>query len=343
MTMALACHGKAEKPAPPPLEVHVVTVQSEEVIDYDDYQALLTSRHSISIHPQVSGTVKRIAAKPGAHVAAGDVLVEIDAGPQRAQYAQLQANVETRRANLAYATLDDRSARELAEAGAIPTMNYAQKHAQYLALDADVKSAEAELRGQAELLRFYRIVAPGDGVVGDVPVKVGDYVSPATELTSVDQDVHVEAYVYVPVAKAARIGPGTTVIIQGRDGKPDCHEAPSFVSKLVESDTQTVLVKSLCPNEGALRSDEIRRARVVWGTRQGLLVPVPAVTRQAGKAFVFTVESSTKGDVARQAPVEVGPVVGDRYVIEKGLAPGAVVAVSDVQKLRDGAPVKRAP
>jgi len=71
-----------------------------------------------------------------------------------------------------------------------------------------------------------------------------------------------------------------------------------------------------------------------------LTVPVNAVSRLAGQYFVFVAERGDQGTVARQRPVAVGEIVGDDYVVQGGLAAGDQVIVSNLQKIRDGAPVK---
>src|SRR5437763_15882 len=83
-----------------------------------------------------------------------------------------------------------------AEAGLLSDLEYQQRRSLRAVAEADVKAGEAQVQAQADLLRYYRIAAPSDGTLGDVPVKIGDYVTPQTRLTSVDQDNLVEAYVY---------------------------------------------------------------------------------------------------------------------------------------------------
>jgi RND family efflux transporter MFP subunit len=177
-----------------------------------------------------------------------------------------------------------------------------------------------------------------------VPVKIGDYVTPQTRLTSVDQDNLVEAYVYVPIAKAATIQAETRVALLGEDGKVICEEKPSFVSPQVNVDTQTVLVKAICPNDGRLRSAQVLKARMIWSRRAGLTVPTVDVTRQAGQSFVFVVESGEGGAlVARQRPIHVGAIQGNDFVVTGGLAPGVEIVGSSIQKIHDGSPIARLP
>jgi hypothetical protein len=89
-----------------------------------------------------------------------------------------------------------------------------------------------------------------------------------------------------------------------------------------------------------LRVMQYVRARIIWSTEPALAVPIVAVTRLAGQHFVFVAEPADQGFVARQKPITVASVVGDDYVVRRGLQAGERVIVSNIQKIGDGAPVK---
>ncbi|HXN31825.1 MAG TPA: hypothetical protein VN894_08190, partial [Polyangiaceae bacterium] len=117
-------------------------------------------------------------------------------------------------------------------------------------------------------------------------------------------------------------------------------EAPiTFVSQEANPQTQAVLVKARFPNGGQLRAAQIVRARVVWKTHAGVRVPTLAVTRQTGQYFTFVAVPGASGTVAHQVPVTLGEVDNSTYAVVSGLKAGDQVIVSQVQKLRDGAPI----
>ncbi len=354
--LATGCHGEAPPAAQyGAMPVKVAKLALESVADEDEYLASLTSRHSVTLYSQVTGVVQAIGAKPGAEVKAGALLVQIDPAQQASTLRSLQASLETRKANLAYAVQNDESSKGLVKSGLLSELDYDQRHSQRLSAAADLKTAEAQVEAQSDLLRYYRITAPTDGVVGDVPVKVGDYVTPQTRLTSVDQDNLIEAYVYIPVERVRRITAETTIALVDDDGKVVCDEKPSFVSPQVNVDTQTVLVKAICKNEGALRAAQVLKARLVWAKHQSLTVPTTAVTRQAGQYFVYLFTSAAAGgaggaggaaatppgESAHQVPIKVGAIQGNAFVVTSGLTAGDEVIVSGIQKLHDGAAVSR--
>src|SRR2546425_6307957 len=73
------------------------------------------------------------------------------------------------------------------------------------AVEAQVKALEAQVREQQVQLHYYGVLAPTSGVVGDIPVRVGDRVTPSTLLTTVDQPGDLEAYIKVPVERAREL------------------------------------------------------------------------------------------------------------------------------------------
>jgi RND family efflux transporter MFP subunit len=343
----LACHDEAPKAAAfGAMPVSVVKLAEEPVADEDEYLASLTSRHSVTLYAQVTGVVQAIGAKPGANVKAGALLVQIDPAQQASTLRSLQAGLETKKANLTFAVENDESSKGLLKSGLLSELDYDQRHSQRVSAEADIKTTVAQIDAQSDLLRYYRITAPTDGIVGDVPVKVGDYVTPQTRLTSVDQDNLIEAYVYIPVGRVASIKPDTTILLVDDAGEVVCEEKPSFISPQVNVDTQTILVKAICPNEGALRAAQVMKARLVWAKYRSLTVPITATTRQAGQYFVYILTAGTgeaPGDVAHQVPIKVGVMKDNALIVKSGLSAGDLLITSGIQKLHDGAPVSRLP
>ena len=108
----------------------------------------------------------------------------------------------------------------------------------------------------------------------------------------------------------------------------------------METDTQTVLAKAAVENPRAkLRIAQQVRAQVTWGSHEGPVVPVLAVLRINGQAFVFVAVKEGNGIVARQKLLKLGDTTGDNYAVLDGLKAGDHLILSGTQFLQDGAPV----
>ncbi len=326
--------------APPATPVETVTLGNAPVERTSEFVGTIKSRRSTTIQPQVDGIVRRIAVTSGARVGPGAVLVEIDAERQQASVASLQSQRAARQADLGLARQQAERAKTLLDAGAGSQMEYDQAVAALAASEAQLKAIDEQIRQQQVELGYYRVTAPTAGVVGDIPVRVGDRVTPATVLTTVDQNAGFELYVNVPVADATGLKPGLPLRILDEQGKVAGTYRVSFVSPSVTDTMQTVLVKADV-EAGRYRTDQFVRVQILWSTEPGLTVPVVAVNRINGEYFAFVAEPGDNGaTVARQRGVRLGPVTGNDYVVESGLKAGDRLIVSGIQKIADGAPVQ---
>src|SRR5262249_7434027 len=148
----------------------------------------------------------------------------------------------------------------------------------YDAADAQLHAVEEQVRTQKVELKYYSVSAPMDGIVGDIPVRVGDRVSVSTLLTTVDEPGALEAYVYVPVNRSRDLKLGLPVRLVDENQKTLAETNVTFVSPQVDTDTQTILAKALIANAAAkLRIAQQVRAQVTWNSHTGPVVPVLSV------------------------------------------------------------------
>jgi RND family efflux transporter MFP subunit len=331
--------------AMPPMPVQIVTLAESPVERVTDFVAMIKSRQSTTIQPQAEGFVTRIAVASGRRVSPGDVLFEIDAATQQAVVANLESLRAAREADAHLARQQVERAKTLYDAGAMSLQEYEQAQAAQKAADAQLKAVDEQIRQQRAELAYYRVVAPAAGIVGDIPVRVGDRVSRTTMLTTIEDNTGLEVYINVPVQDAPRLRTGLTVRIVDLEGQVLQTTRASFVAPSVDDATQTVLVKApVTQGNGRFRADQFVKAQVVWGAEPGLTVPVVAVSRINGQYFVFVAEAAEGGGlVARQKLVTVGPVVGDQYTVTSGLSNGDRLIVAGTQKIGDGAPVQELP
>jgi RND family efflux transporter MFP subunit len=257
----------------------------------------------------------------------------------QAAVSSLEASRVAREADAAFAKQQLDRARKLYEVGAMSRQELDQAEAAFKTASAQLDAQAAQIREWRVELGYYRVTAPTTGIVGDIPVRVGDRVTNSTVITTIDENRGLEAHISVPLEQAHRLRPGLPVELVDADGKTFAASTVTFIAPRAETDTQSVLVKSLLPAGTPVRVMQYVRARVIWSTAPAVTVPIVAVSRVSGGYFCFVAEPAQNGFVARQRPIEVGAVVGDEYVIRSGIKPGERVIVSGIQKLGDGAPV----
>lgn len=326
--------------APPAMPVQVRIAQSQKIPDATEYLSILKSRHSATINPHVEGYITRIYVKSGDHVTPGSPLLQIDPLKQQATLGSFEAARAAQQANVHQAQLQLERVRKLHEAGVLPKADLDNAESAYDAAAAQLKSLEEQVNQQQVELRYYQVRAPMDGVVGDIPVRVGDRVAVNTLLTTVDEPAGLEAYIYVPADRARNLHLGAPVHLLDDSGRSILETRITFISPQVDTETQTVLAKAALENARAnLRVAQQVRAQVVWGTHDGTVIPILAVTRINGQFFAFLAMKEAKGTVARQRLLRIGDTVGNDYVVLDGIKPGDHIIISGLQFLQDGAPV----
>lgn len=335
---------QAQQGAAGPMAVEVIALAPGEVQDTSEYLGQLLSRQSVSLRPQVAGYVQSIRVRPGEQVEKGQVLLVVDPRRERAGLLAAQAQRSSAVASREYARQTRERAAQLLKEGLLSRQDYEQAVAQARTAEANARAAEAQIQAQQVELGYFEVRAPFAGVVGDIPVRVGDSVSQETELTRVDQSQTLEVSVQVPVERAAKIQVGRTAVeLLDTKGEPIVTAPVFFVAPTPSDATQLVEVKAAFQNTLGLRAEQVIPTRVIYETRQALLLPTYAVSRLGSQAFVFTVIPGDGGMVAQRQPVQLGQIQGNSYELLEGLKQGTQVAVSGVQLLRDGQPVQPKP
>jgi RND family efflux transporter MFP subunit len=344
MSAALACSSNQSAGAPPtmpPTLVALADARPTAIEDTTEYVATLKSLRSTTVQPQIDGQITQIMVKSGDRVIRGAPLVQIDPRRQQAAVSSQEAERAAKEANVAFARQQQQRASELYAAGAVSKQELEQAQTALRTAEADLQSLQAQVQQQQVQLRYYTVAAPTAGIVGDVPVRVGNQVTTQTVLTTIDQNETLELYVSVPIERAGELKIGLPIRVLSGDAKQSLATTTvNFISPHVDDQTQSILVKALVRNpDGNLRSSQFVRARVVWKTSQGLVVPVTAAVRINGQFFAFVADGSGDKLVARQRALKVGPIVGDNYPVLDGIKAGERVVVSGAQKLADGAPI----
>jgi len=329
--------------ARPAQGVEFVTLEPRPLEQATEFIGTVRSRRSTTIQPQVEGWLRSIAVRSGERVRSGDRLMEIDSDRQGAAVASLESLRLARQAGVEYAQQQAERQRKLLDAGAASEQEFEQAQTALRTAEAELRAIEEQIREQNVELAYYVVTAPAGGLVGDVPVRVGDRVTHTTVLTTIDSNEALELYVHVPVQQGSELRAGLPVRLVDDAGAVLAATSIDFVSPQVDEDTQSLLVKAPLPDDAGLRTEQFVRARVIWREEPGLSVPIVAVSRIGGRYFAFVVDDSGQQPVARQRALDIGPIVGNDYVVLAGLAAGERLIVSGVQKIGDGMPVSPRP
>ena len=177
-----------------------------------------------------------------------------------------------------------------------------------------------------------------NGVIGDIDVKVGDYVTDNDVLAVGFENQLLELRLNIPVERAGQLQSGTPVQISDSNQRVLGVGRVSFISPTTNGESQTVLIKVGVPNQrGTLRDGQFVSARVLWGQRRNqAVIPATAIARQGKEQFVYVVQQDGDSLIATKQVVEVGKQQGDFIEVRSGLQPGMTIVSAGLQRVQDG-------
>ena len=209
---------------------------------------------------------------------------------------------------------------------------------------AAVARAEAELGSIRQNLVYNTIKAPIGGVVGSFnQKKVGDTVSIGEQITTLTDNQLFYLNIGIPTEYRSQLKLGLPVKIIKEDNTDGLTGRMTFISPVVNQESQAILTKVTFKNDGSLRDRQYVRVKVIWQENPGLLVPTRAVSTLGGQRFVFVATPGDSGElVVKQKPVDLGTIQGQAYQVVSGLQEGDRIAVSRILDLKDGTPITEA-
>ena len=339
---------------PPPAPVTVVTLKSQPVVLTRELPGRAAASQEAEVRPQVTGIVQNLLFTEGGSVSAGQALYQLDQTAFRADANSAQAALVRAQAGLATARQTAARSGQLVKIDAISKQDNENAQAALRQAEADVRAAQASVQGASVPLGFSRVTAPISGRIGRSSVTRGALVTSAqaaplatiqrldpmyvelsqssTELLKLRQEID---------AGSAQSTTSVPVEIVLEDGTVYPHAGRlSFAEAMVDPATGAVALRVVVPNpDQLLLPGMFVRAKVANAERRdAILAPQQGITRDPkGNASAMVVDA--EGKVAARE-VKVSRAIGDKWLVESGLAAGDKLIVEGLQKIRPGAPVQ---
>lgn len=345
-----AC-GDTEAPsaAAKPPEVNVVTLKAEAVVLTRELPGRVAPSLVAEVRPQVSGIVKQRVFTEGGLVEAGQVLYQLDDAVYRADANSAKAALARAQASLTSARLTARRSAELAKIEAVSAQDNENSIAALQQAQADVDIAKATLEGRNLLVNYARITSPFKGRIGKSSVTQGALVTAAQvqplatlqQLDPIYVDLTQSSAELLQLHKELAAGTLTRsedlpVTILLEDGTQYQHLGKMAFSEVtVDPTTGSFALRVEVTNpDNILLPGMYVRAIIGNGSRaQALLVPQQGIGRDTrGNATALVVK---EGKVESR-DVRVSRTIGDKWLIEGGLAAGDKVIVEGLQKAKPG-------
>lgn len=326
-----------------------------DIVEDDAFVGRFEAVDQVAVRSRVNGYLQEIHFTDGALVKKGDLLFTIDQRPYQATYDAAKSRVSVATSLLDFSKLQLERAEDLAKSGNLPTSTLDDRRREYLAAEAGLQGATAELQTASLDLEFTKIKAPLSGRIDRRLVSVGNLVqSDATLLTTIvatdpiDFYFDVDERLYLAYASDARQRGGA--LQQGAGGldvsvRIADREGASFEGKLdfaenrIDAATGTMRVRARFDNpDGVLQPGMFGRINVPGSLPyKGVMVPDEAIGADQNRRIVYVVDA--EGDVSAK-PVRTGPRQHGYRVIREGLTGDETIVIDGLMRVRPGVKVK---
>ncbi|WP_288805219.1 efflux RND transporter periplasmic adaptor subunit [uncultured Novosphingobium sp.] len=354
LALALSACGKEQPAAPPAPTVGVVTLTKESAELTNELPGRIAALETADVRPQITGVIRRRLFTEGSNVQAGQLLYEIEDSPYRAALAQAKGSLAVANATINSTALQAKRYKDLIAINAVSRQQYDDAAAAAQQARANVAAQQGAVQAAQVNQNFTRIRAPISGRIGRSLFTPGALVSAAqadalaviSRTDTVYVDVTQSAAQIVDLKQAMASGGvseaegariqlilpnGSIYPIEGR---------LQFADVTVDPSSGSVILRATFPNpNGLLLPGMYVRARLVEGLRQNVvLAPQQGVTRDPrGRATAMVVGKDNKVEVRQ---IEVDRMVGDKWIVTKGLNIGDRLIVEGLVNLRPGTVVK---
>ena len=347
-----SAESRAMKNVKPALPVMTLTPAVAPV--ETEYSAMLEGKGNVDIRPEVDGTLSEICVEEGAFVKEGQILFKIDDRIYREQYNSALAAQHAAEASYSYAKLNEDKLVPLVQNNVVSDIQLKTAKASSQAALATVEQQKGTARSARVNLEYTVIKAPMSGYIGKISFRKGNLVSKnqqnglttLSDVSSIYANFSMselafsqfrEQYAGSTIQeKVKKVSPVTFVM---SDGTVYSEKGTlGTISGQFDQGTGSIRVRALFPNPKALlRASSSGKVVIETLYRNALLVPQSATVELQDKILAFVVGPG--GSVKKQV-ITVAANSGDNYVVSEGLAPGAVIVTSGVDKLQEGAIIR---
>lgn len=334
-------------------ECAVQTLQPATVNLTSSYPATIKGKQDVEIRPQVSGFITKVCVDEGSMVRKGQVLFIIDPTQYEAAARSAKAAVATAEAAVSTQQITVDNKRALNKKNIISDYDLAMAENSLASAKAQLASAKAQLISAEQNLEFTNVKSPSDGIVNDIPYRLGSLVSPsiATPLTIVS-DI-TEMYVYASLtekellelvrkdgSQSAAVETYPEVQLQLSDGSTyDQKGKIETISGVINANTGAVSIRATFPNSNhLLRSGGMGNLIIPYHMENALVVPQKATTEIQDKKFVFLQQPDNTVKMNEITILNIDN--GQEYVVTSGLKQGDLIVIENVGTLKDGQTIK---
>ena len=327
-----------------------MTVKKQDIEVPIKFSAKLKGQADVTITPQVSGQLMRILVNEGQQVKRGQTLFVIDSRNAQLELEAAQANLQAAMAQENSAKLEYESNKNLFEKNIVSRYMLDNSENSYKQAQASVAQARAQVNRAKVNLGFCTISAPVAGLIGEIPVRTGDQVSPGSRLTIVSGNTNMDAEFSVTEAlieesvssgatqadKAKYLAELPPVTFLMKNGTEYPHKGRvTSLTGVVDAATGSLGVKATFPNpDGHLFSGIQGTVVLPMSEKDVILVPQVAVVKLQDKQQVYKVKADSTATAVEVTTVDFGN--GKDFAVTSGLNVGDKIVTVGANNVQEG-------
>jgi membrane fusion protein, multidrug efflux system len=309
----------------------------------------VTPLANVIVKTQITGQLQTVAFTEGQAVKKGDLLAVVDPRPYDVALQQALGTLEKDKATLANAEVDLKRYQTLVSQESIARQQLDTQASLVRQLQATLLTDQALVDSAKLNLTYTRIVAPTDGRIGLRLVDPGNYVTigDATGICTITLMQPISALFTIPedalpaVRKRLKAGASLEVTALDRAQRETLGKGKlSTTDNQVDTTTGTVKLRAMFdnPDESLFPNQFVNIRLLVDTVKDATVVPVAAVQRGTPGTYVYKVKAD---DTVQVQVIETGVTDGEKIAVTKGLAIGEQVVIDGVDRLRDGARIRK--
>ena len=327
-----------------------MTVQKSDIELPYKFSAKMKGQNDVTVTPQVSGQLVKICVTEGQQVKKGQTLFVIDQRNAQLDLEAAQANLQAALAQENSAKLEYESNKNLFEKKIVSSYMLNNSENSYKQAQAAVAQAKASVNRAKVNLGFCTITASVSGIIGEIPVRAGDQVSPLTQLTmlsgntTMDAEISVtEAIIENMVQEGIKVSdrekllaqmPEATFVMKNGTEYPHKGRMVSMTG-VVNAVTGSLTVKVSFPNpEGHLHSGIQGTVVIPFAEQDVIVVPQNAVVRLQDKALVYKVQADSTATAIDVTTEDTGN--GKDFIVTSGLNAGDRIVTTGANNVTEG-------
>lgn len=294
---------------------------------------------SATVSAKISGRIQEVLVQDGQAVKAGEPLVIMESTELANSTRMSRDSVIKAQATYDNSLADYNRYLTLFQQNAVSRQQLDSAETRLKIAQADLSSANASLSNSQQQYEYATITAPVDGVVANKTATIGQVVSPGVQLLSVEHISEVYAVVNVEQKDMGVIQPGMAA-----DITVDAFPGQVFagVVEIINpaAGTGNRMFKAKVKLDNAannLKPGMFVKVQLITGQEAAVLaIPQSAILQKQGLYYVYTIE----GDKVARRQIEIGQAMGDLMEVKSGLNANQILAISNVNNLKDGDPVQ---